>query len=338
MDYIALVLVALGLFLTIFSFAKKKFKKRAGRVVLGVVGVGFVVLSIVMFASPGWTSMLNVPLALAPGVQENNVPQQGLPAGTLCTVEDTTVTLSSSNKYTSTATGGTHRYRINGAPALTVANAGTFTASPGDVLQILWMNGTESRANFFADVSTETVPCSGTKTFDKELYSNGTVTMEVFNEEGNLINTLGENETVSAGDVVTLTMKLKGQYQRAFPYGGVIVAEYPASEIDDLVIDLGGSSTSSPQFFHANNGSQSIKAYTIPAFFGTDTLVGSLTIDVDDTVDPTAVLTDVINMTFYGNDYFVNEDTGGSYSGPAIEDEKNTQTKLYSSAYAVALD
>ena len=67
--------------------------------------------------------------------------------GTQCGVEDTTVTLSALNAYTAAAVGGRHVYRVNGGPVTGVADAGTFTASPGDVIQVLWANGTSTMAN-----------------------------------------------------------------------------------------------------------------------------------------------------------------------------------------------
>lgn len=287
------------------------------------VGVGGAIFIIVMqmgyLATYGIPALTSVPLAVTPGV-----PSQITPSG-ICAVEDTTVTLSASNAYTSGATGGYHRYRINGAPALVIADAGTLTASPGDQLQILWYNASYSGvANpYYSDVSTEVVPCSGTKTFTKALYQNGTITIQVFNEEGNLIDNANENETVSAGDIVTLKGEIKGTYQRGLPWGGVLIAEYNATDTDDVILDFGGSKTSTPNIYVISETNRKTVAYTIPAILGNDVLTGKITLDMDDDNSGTS---EWINLTLVPNNYFINEDTGGSYAGPSPEDEDSART------------
>ena len=296
----------------------------------------------------GWGSYIGTqygsPLAVgfAAGVTPTPTPtpSQATPSG-ICAVEDTTVTLSASDKYTTAATGGSHRYKINGGSALTVSDAGTLTASPGDKIKILFMN--ESSTSYFSQVLDTVVPCSGTKTFSPEggLVRNGTLTIEVFNEEGNLISD-PENETLAAGDVVTLTAKLKGTYQRGFPYGGVMVVEFngtgSGSEIDDVIVDFGGSEISVPAIYAITMSVNTrTKAYTIPAILSNQILEGSIVIDADDSNNPKGDLTDIL-LTFYPNDYLVNEDTGGSYDGPAIVDEDSVQTFAHASAFTLSYD
>lgn len=257
--------------------------------------------------------------------------------GGICAVEDTTVTLSAINKFTSVATGGTHRYRVNGAPALTVSDAGTFAASPGDSLEILWNNGSETNTAYYSAVSKELIPCAGTKTFSSEVVSNGTLTIEVFNEEGNLIVDASENETLGAGDVVTLSARMKGTFQTGHPYGGVIVAMYNNSAYDDVIVDFGGSKVSTPQFYTVTGTAYTTKSYSVPAILSTEIIPGTITIDVDD-VDNPGGQDSAINLTFYSNDYFVNEDLGGAFEGPAVQDEDDAQTKEYTVVSNIAVD
>lgn len=247
--------------------------------------------------------------------------------GELCAIEDTTVTLSGIDKYTAIASSGTHRYRINNAPALTVSDAGTFTASPGDSVNILWMNGSETQSNYFSDISTEIIPCVGTKVFSKELIKNSTVTIDVFNEDGNKIDAKN-NETLDAGDVTTLTARIKGQFQKGQPYGGVIICNYNNTDFDDCIVDFGGEEVNVPQIYSLG-GNRRAKAYSIPAIFDTEQLDGTVTIDVDDTNNPYPDIQSALNLTYYPSDYFINEDLGGIYDGPAVEDEDDTQTKAY---------
>lgn len=266
----------------------------------------------------------------------SGVNQGGLPEGTVCAVEDTTVTLSSIDAYTAAATGGTHRYKVNGAPALTVSNAGTFTASPGDKLSILWLNGSESTANYFSEVSEYVIPCAGTKTFSSELYQNGSFNIRIFNEEGNLLDSSGENETLGTGDVVNLDMDLQGQYQRAYHHGLIVVAEYDKNNYTDVQVQLGGMEVDVPNVFASTNTSWTAKAYTIPPLIGNDRVSGTLYIEVDSSANPTAIA-DIL-LTFYPQDYFVNDDTGGSFDGPAPEDEDDTATRSGTETFTVAID
>lgn len=249
---------------------------------------------------------------------------QQAPSG-ICAVEDTTVTLSATDKYTSVAAGTSHRYKINGAPALNISNAGTFTASPGDELSILW--GDETDGSYYGAVSNDVVPCSGTKTFTTELGKNDTVTIQVFNEEDLLMGDGTNNETLAAGDTVTLKMKIKGTYQSSIPYGGVMIVEMNDTVFDDAIIDFGLPETSVPSVYSRTYGADSItKAYGIPAIESNEILVGTIYLDVDDTTGPGILTEEEVQLEFRPNDYFINEDTGGSYDGPAPEDEDDTAT------------
>ena len=280
-------------------------------------------------------------LAVVPVGTPTLAPTPGAPvtkSGQCLGVEDTTVTLSAVNFFTDAGTGGTHKYRINDNPALTVANAGSFTASPGDLVDTLFMNGSETDNEYYSDVVLDyQVPCVGTATISKKLYSNSSVTIDVFNEEGNLINSLANNETLAAGDVVTLQMKLRGVFQRGHPFEGIVVAEYSIPSYDDVQIDFNGvQQVPVPTFHRLGNGSQTAKAYKVPAIIGTDIPLGKLIIDTDDTRQPTAVPFDVVNLTYYPQGYFIDDKVGGVWKIGA-EDEESTQTKKYSVNYAVAV-
>ena len=342
--WIAGILVAIAVGSLVFGSSKKSIKIAKWTGVIGAVGL----LTLVPFVAtnlPFLSNQINFggsTLAVGDaGTEDAGTPSNLVNTGktTLCAVEDTTVTLSGEDFYTSVGTGGTHRYKVGNNIASTVSNAGTFTASPGDVLNVLWMNGSETSSSYFSASKSYTVPCIGTFPVTEKLYRNGTVTIEVYNEEGNLIATTVENETVSAGDVVTLSMKLKGAYQRASPYGGVLIAEYGIPVLDDVIVDFGfPTKVATPSFYTLTNGSQTSKTYDVPPIFGTESLSGQITIDVDDTRDPTAVQVDVINLTYRAKDYFINQKTGGSYDGPAVEDEESTALSKPAVAYAVQLD
>lgn len=336
-----LLVIAAAIIAVVAGLAAKQKKSRMTgfwiAAVIGVVGILPILLPAIALQFPILTQDINLggggqqPVAI---YSVPTSPQAPVSSG-ICAVEDTTITLSGINKYTSAASSGTHKYRINGAPALTVSDAGTFTASPGDKLEILWMSEGNT---YYGEVSNEVVPCLGTKTFSKELVSNGTLTIEVYNEEGNLISTDGvNNETLAAGDVVTLNSKIKGTYQKGMSLGGVLVVEYNKTSIDDVIVEFGGSKVSVPPVYSITFGSDaSTKAYSIPSILSNQILEGKITIDADDTNNPAVTANDV-KLKLYINDYYVDDLNGGAFSGPAVIDENDaaTQTNVATSTIYV---
>lgn len=317
-------------------------KQKQPRMILGWLAIAGIVIGIlgVMGAIPQMDTELPFTAGLgtlaagganAPatdGTQGQPLAAAGTP--TICAVEDTTVTLSGEDPYTALSIGGSHRYRINGAPALTVADAGTFTASPKDSIEILWFNA--SRTEYYGKVSSEVVPCAGTKTFSAKLARNGTLTTRVYNQEGNLIDNVGENETLGVGDVIGLKYELEGQYQRDFSHGFTLVFEYNSSSIDSVtLIDASGIEfprTSTPQsYITAYGTSSATRSYLLPPLISTKILSGTISIDSDDTANPGQARDGDINMTYLPHNYFINDDLGGKFDGPAAEDEDNVATK-----------
>ena len=255
----------------------------------------------------------------------------------LCAVEDTTVTLSAENAYTAVASGGTHRYRLNGRPALTAADAGSFTASPGDKYEVLWYNASANGA-YFSAITKGEVPCKGTFVpgvdgMPVKLYQNGTITIDVFNRDGQRIDGGENNQTFASGDTFTLNARLTGQYQRGFTYGGVIVAEFNDTEFDDVIVNFGGQKTNNPDFFAVGNTDFSARSYTVPALLSNAEVSGTVYADADDTNNPTT--TSDIVLRFYPNNIFIDDDNGGAFAGPAVEDEDDVQAYSHVTSYTI---
>lgn len=332
------VVIAAAALLFILGLAKVGKTKQVGKTLKWVGGVGLVLFLVLPFMGFNLLGGLNLGETFTV-VDDTSGQQQ--PGTTLCAIEDTTVTLSSINAYTEGAAGGTHRYRVNSGPALTVSDAGTFTASPGNTLSILY--GNESDGTYFGSVANVVVPCRGTYNPAEDStaykrYQNGTLAIRVFNEEGNLIDTAGENETLANGDIVSLKTELQGTFQRGFPYGGIVVAEYNKTTVDDVQVQLGGSQTGTPSIYAITLGTDAqTKTFTVPAMLSNQLISGSVVIDADDTNNPPDAGSDVV-LTFYPYDYFINDDTGGSFSGPAAEDEDSVQTFGHSTAFTINID
>ena len=273
------------------------------------------------------------------GSVTGNVPQGD---GSVCIYDGTTVKYSSFGIDTNLPTGGTHRVILDGSFS-EIANAGTQSLSAGDQLKILFMNGSETDSNYYSDVVDYTVECKPTVTLAQELYQNGTVTVQFFNEEGDVIDATLVNETVTNGDIVALKTELKGTFERGHPYGGVIVYQYPKGYIDDVLLrDLGAgydgiaNKVPTPSFYTPLNGTQGTLTYKFPPIIGTQILTGTTVIDVDDTNNPDAVPSTAINTTIYFYAYSVNEKTGTI--DLVLEDEQGTQVKKYSVSEAITLD
>jgi len=336
MFVVGILLGAIGLF--------KGWRTKDTKKIMTVITVLLLGLSSLAFLGVEFLAPLNQPLAIGevPSEIPTIEPKPAVDTGEkLCPVEDVTITLSAQDKYTAAAAGGTHRYRINGAPAKTVSDTGTFTASPGDVLKILWMNG--SLTSYFSKVDTFTVPCVGTKTFYTEVVNNGSLTTNVWNEEGDLIDSSGTNETLDAGDVASLDFEIKGAYQKEFPYGLVLVLEYNKTTIDDVVIEdeLANEleEVSIPQIYTTSYGVDSAtKAYLLPPIISNAKFKGTITLDADDSNDPGTGTDGDIAFTYYPRNYFINEDKGGAFDGPAAEDEDNVATRTGAFTYTLQVD
>lgn len=333
--------------------------------IIGLVGVGALIYRSTLSSNKkdskkivGVIGLVAVLLALAPAlgylpdlanpIQANTQNTATIASTTVggivsgCAVEDTTVTFSALNKYTATATSGTHAYKVNNGPTQTVSDTGTATLSPGDSLEILWMDEAAA-SNYFGKVDKLTVPCKGTFTATSNLVQNGTLTFNIFNEEGNLMDTVGENETLGAGDTVALSIEVSAENKKGFPNGGVFVLEVNKSDYDEEEIymeisGLGGrlKRVSTPESYSISSTDNIAITFEVPALEGSTKRTGTLYLDVDDTNNPGDANDPTV--TFLPKDYFINEDTGASFEGPSVTDEDNAATFGHSTATTLNVD
>ena len=247
-----------------------------------------------------------------------------------CGVDSTTVTVAAQNYYTLAATGGIHRYSVNGNPAKAASDGGTFTSSPGELIHVLFYNVTVPPQGFtyYPEVMDYTVGCEGTKTLAAKLYQNSTFTVRVFNEEGDLITGTGDyNETLGAADTVTLTGDMAGDYQKAAsPFGGIVIAEYNSSTMDDVVVSFNGVSTKkpTPTFHTVSYTTHVTKSYEVPKSIGNSKIPMTVYLDVDNDENPTEVTGEDILLRFCSASYYVDEDDQGAYK-IGVEDEDGLQ-------------
>jgi hypothetical protein len=264
-----------------------------------------------------------------PESQTNEPLQNNLIDGKCLTADTTTVTLSAQDKYLATPTGGYHRYRINGNPALTVADAGTFSASPGDKIAVLWMNGSKTSA--FSVVGNYIVPCAGTATLSEKLSNNASLTIRFFNSNNDLIDGATVNQTMVAGDIKNVATEIEGSYQKDYPYGFVAVIEFNKTSVDDVQLTQNGveiTSVAIPQSHSTTLGADSSrKAYLISEVNSNSKLQFTTVVDADDSTNPQAGAGSDVLLTLYPRNYFVNDKNGGAFEGPSAEDEYNAVTR-----------
>lgn len=331
---IAAILLIVGL-LALFRKEKKVAGVSKGLFsILVIGGVFLIAMQAGWLLSWGISPLTGVGEAL-PIAATVVTPTANQPSGSVaCTVDTTTVTLSAVDKYTSVAAGGYHRYKLAGAAAAVVADAGTFTASPGQKLEVLWSNA--STTGYFSKVATYTIPCSGTYTPTEgnspiQLVNNGSLTTRIFNSNGVLIDGAATNQSLSAGDVKSLKMEIEGSYQKDIPYGVIAVVEFNKTSIDDVVLSNRATgvelvSANVPQVDATTLGTESSrKAYLIDSISSNAIQEFTVTLDADDSVTP-GIGSDVL-IRYLPRNYFINDKTGASFDGPAAEDEYNVRTR-----------
>jgi len=238
-----------------------------------------------------------------------------------CYIEDTTLTVGPAERMfapTTKATTSYHRVIKNGVDKGLYLDGSTLTANPGDQVAIFWG---ENDTTYYAAKQEFTVPCNGEVTAGEmpdsnayKMYSNGTgVTVRAFNTNDGNKNTDGVNQSLSAGDVETLDVELRGVYQKAMsPYGKIVVViEANKSVYDEL--RLGSFETATkPDQHTVENADKQTWTFEIPNLISNAQLDTNLVVDVDDTVDPTAVddAAHDILLTLYDEDWYQNSDTG----------------------------
>ncbi len=329
-----LALLIVGAIVGISSYL---YNERKNRKISFVTGLGFLVLALIMgLVSPNYIYSTDAGGFTNLAVTTPEVPTvPGVIPG--CSVDSTTITLSATDKYNASATGGTHAYRINGAPVKTVSDTGTFTASPNDKIDVLFFNADTDGA-YFSEVKSFTVPCSGTKNLFTSLVANGTLTMDLFNRDGDLMNSGVANQSMVAGQTYTLNLRLSAPNNAGFPHGGVIVAEFNNTELKDVVIQTKSGASlkaSNPNFFTVSSTDNVFRTYTVPALEDNAELELSVVVESSASVDPAG---DDITLTFYPSNPYIDGRDGGAFKDASVEDEDDARTYDGSSSLTAYID
>jgi len=220
-------------------------------------------------------------------------------------IEDTTVTVSATDVYSPSTPVGSQYYWLNGQKQGYLVSGGSFQASPGDKVKILFA---ENSTTYYGLEKEYTVPCQGTYSISEELFPMSTSedwSVTLINDDGTS-NTLA-NQTISAGLPKTVTVKLESAWNKAIgsPYipgdNNVLSCRYNTTAYDsiDLTDDAGNSipTTSIPVFLPTQTLSKiTWKSWKLPQLWSgqttanglaqTNSWTGKLRLDPDDTYDP----------------------------------------------------
>lgn len=325
----------LGAVLLVLGFMKM-YKSKGTKKIATIFGIGLVALFLAtafvgQLQTVTWlTSDWNTKPASV-GDTGTTVGGELPKTGSCLGIEDTTVTLSASDKYTGSATGGTHRYKVNNGIALTVSDAGTITASPGDVLDILVGNASVTD-KFFGKVLRTVVPCQGTfRVPGMNVVQNETSALDVdfYNRDGNKMDS-GENKQVlNNDDIKTVKLRWMGASDKGYPYGVLAVFEYNSTAFDKIEV-IGATKSSTPNFYTVGATSRTTSAYLIPGIEDVTEVEYLVNVDASGNGPQdgtgTTNMSSGVNVTFYPLDYYIDEDNGGTFAGPAVEDEDNVKT------------
>ena len=340
-------MILAGIIALFGMFSKDKgMRMRARNIGLGVFGVALIGMFVLsgpsgaFFQQPLGDLLGGKSLAVGEGEEEERI-ESGLgvcPPGV--SVEDTTVSLFATDSFTGNSISSTHSYRLNDGAIRFVSDGGSFQASPGNSLEILWHNTTETipSDSYFSVLETVNVPCRGIFDVQKSLARNGTFSFDIFdrNTGNDITDDLATgptaNQSFVAGDVFTLNSRIAGQFERSFATGGIMVVEFNTSQFDDVIVDFGNPTPiSNPTFYTIGVTTNKVKTYEIPALIGSSPtssppgeIDGVIIFDADDNQDPQtgdASVGDRVTFTFYPKDCYRDNNIGGKWICDAVEDE-----------------
>ena len=238
-----------------------------------------------------------------------------------------TYSLSASDKWDNTVViSGAHRVIQDGEVPKTYSGTATET-NLGEKIKVMWGNGNATIYNVIQEYTIS--KCGLTPIVYKELVRNTSLTMQCFNEENNLIDDAGENETVGAGDSVSLKCQILGVSERGMPHGGVIVAELNGSSyvgVDTQLTSITpelitGSKMSAPSFHTVTSTANKASAWNVAPILGAGTREFTLTFKAESIENPNGFAGggSDITLVLYSKDAFENSETNDFQVG--VEDQ-----------------
>jgi len=249
------------------------------------------------------------------------------PAGVM--VEDVTLTVGKVQEmYNPTVNAETtenlwHRVFQNNVDIGLKQDETSFTVDVGDKMAVYYAeNASTAGAAYYAAKQEFVVPCDGGEVTTSQmpdsnafkLYSGNNISVKVFNEDNGNLNDASDNETLAAGDVITLDVNIDGSFEDAFsPYGKIIyVVDVNGSKYDDIDVVMGDGKSAVkatvPKSYSSLGSDSDTYAFELPGCVTSCNIDYKLVVDVDDTLDPGTV--DDITTTYFDQDWYLNSDSG----------------------------
>ena len=247
-----------------------------------------------------------------------------------------TVTFNMVDKYQNAVTqsGTTFKYRKIGESAWNSVNVGsTVDFAPYDKIEVL--ADPDFTVGYGSYIASWEVPCKESVSFEATTADKYTssITGTFWNSQG----TAATAQALAAGDVKNVKFQFTGTYRA--DYGNadigynILNCKANSTEIDDLVI-VGLEETSKPSLITSTSGFDDY-TYKFPIIASNeDTDVYTVSVDADDTVNPTA---DIV-CTLYDTNFDIDADTGAIIKGIQDEDKNNLGLDETSVAAIVTLD
>lgn len=236
-----------------------------------------------------------------------------------------TVTVSGIDKYTQSASGGTHRYKLGGGVYTTIADASTFTGSPYKSLYVLF--GNASTTGEFSTPKTFTLPCESVFTASAEMIDNSTITTyEYETDDTDDIDGLTENITIGADETKTAIVKLTSTKKSEFTYGFLAVVDFNKVAFDSAVpMDMSGNLHPTAQGYNLydliGSANSTTKWFVLPPLIGGQDLLYKIDFESDTAVNPGPAGPQNATIRYYPINYYIDETAGGIEKLGAIDED-----------------
>jgi len=269
-------------------------------------------------------------------------PAPGAPTTEFCSDPSVTMTIGPMQKmYAPTTSVATEYARVfvEGADKGLKVDKATEAVSWKDKVEIYYASNSST---YYAAKSAFEVPCKSTintQTYDGDshklyqLDQSTNLNFKFFCEDDGLLNSDSTTEEIAAGDIVSISGVIRGQYEDAYsPYGGIYATiKYNSTAYDDIdfKVDTPGFSVEDATTPTVRSNAASATGFALKTYKINKGLISNeymdftLTIDAHDTNEPASAGGNV-TVYFDDEDWFRNTDTGLMEFGPEDNDDTIT--------------
>jgi hypothetical protein len=225
--------------------------------------------------------------------------------------------------FSSTTVTGTDYLKVKSLKPTSITTATNVGAL--EPLQAWTSNG-----SYFCNVVSDALKCGASETLQPVCYGNGTVTLTVIDESFNTITDNGGAVNLTIGTApVSVKLRYRGQKDKSsYPFGGVLIIDYPNTISDVSVNGAGISAGTSYQVTESTISTSNVqKVFTIPAGFDANGL-GDLK-DMDVTFTPASNPSGTVEITMIPANEYIAKD--GNFYNDVEKKADGTNTRTFTS-------